>query len=79
MTSKKESAPAPYLDLDELDYFTFGHVDWESQLKSARVSLRLPPAMLAALKQRAAECGTPYHRLIRQAIERIIEDVRNKP
>lgn len=76
MTSEKE--PAPYLDLDELDYFTFGHVDWESQAKSARLTLRLPPAMLAALRERATERGIPCPRLIRQAIERIIEDARNQ-
>jgi predicted DNA binding CopG/RHH family protein len=71
-----DKEPAPYLDLEELDYFTFGRIAWEAQPKTARVSLRLPPAMLAALRERAAERGISCQRLIRESIQRTIEEGR---
>jgi predicted DNA binding CopG/RHH family protein len=72
--------PAPDFDLDfeEPDYFAFGRISWESKTKSARVGLRLPPEMLAAVKERAAERGVPYQRLIREAIQRLLEETRAK-
>ncbi len=40
--------------------------------KTARVNMRLPEALMDAVKNRAAERGIPYQRLIREAIERAV-------
>ena len=40
---------------------------------TARVNMRLPQSLMAALKAKAAERGIPYQRLIREAIERAVK------
>ena len=37
--------------------------------KTARVNMRLPEALLAAVKKRAKREGIPYQRLMRQIVE----------
>jgi predicted DNA binding CopG/RHH family protein len=56
-------------DLSGLDYDQFKPLTWEAEPKTARVNMRLPAALLSAVKARAAERGIPYQRLIREAIE----------
>ena len=56
-------------DLSDLDYGQFKPLSWETEAKSARVNMRLPDALLAEVKTRAAKRGIPYQRLIREAIE----------
>ena len=57
-------------DLSDLDYSQFKPLTWETSPKSARVNMRLPEALMQALKARAAKRGIPYQRLIREALER---------
>lgn len=42
---------------------------FEFERKTARVSMRLPEALLDAVKARARARGIPYQRLIREALE----------
>lgn len=59
-------------DLSEYDFSGFQPVRFEFQKKAARVTMRLPEALLAALKERARQRGIPYQRLIREALERAV-------
>jgi predicted DNA binding CopG/RHH family protein len=57
-------------DLSDLDFSQFKPVRFEFENKSARVNMRLPESLLAAVKKRAEKRGIPYQRLIREALER---------
>jgi predicted DNA binding CopG/RHH family protein len=57
-------------DLSDLDFRQFRPVNWEAQPKTARVNMRLPEGLIAAVKAKAAARGVPYQRLIREALER---------
>jgi predicted DNA binding CopG/RHH family protein len=57
-------------DLSDLDFSQFKRMVWDTAPKSARVNMRLPQPLPAAVKARAAERGIPYQRLIREALER---------
>lgn len=57
-------------DLSDLDFSQFKPVRFEFENKSARVNMRLPESLLAAVKKRAQKRGIPYQRLIREALER---------
>jgi predicted DNA binding CopG/RHH family protein len=59
-------------DLSEYDFSEFQPVRFEFQKKAARVTMRLPEALLAALKEKARQRGIPYQRLIREALERAV-------
>ncbi len=72
MTSDDEAEAFLAKDLSDLDYARFKPLTWEAEPKTARVNMRLPESLMAALKARAAERGIPYQRLIRQAIERAV-------
>jgi len=60
-------------DLSDLDFSVFKRVNWEAQPKTARVNMRLPEGLFAAVKAKAAARGVPYQRLIREALEREVK------
>ena len=70
MTTDAEAEAFLAKDLSTLDFTQFKPLTWEASPKSARVNLRLPEALMQALKARAAKRGIPYQRLIREALER---------
>ncbi len=72
MTTDAEAEALLDQDLAELDFAAFRPLDWERQPKSARITMRVPEALVAALKAKAAARGIPYQRLIREAIERAV-------
>ena len=72
MTTDEEAEAFLEQDLSDLDFTRFVPLDWERHLKTARVTMRLPQALLDALKAKAAERGIPYQRLIREAIEKAL-------
>jgi len=72
MTTDEEAEAFLEQDLSDLDLSQFVPFDWERQFKTARVTMRLPQALLDALKAKAAERGIPYQRLIREAIEKAL-------
>lgn len=70
MTTDEEAEAFLDQDLSDLDLSQFKPLTWESAPKSARINMRLPEALMEALKARAAKRGIPYQRLIREALER---------
>jgi predicted DNA binding CopG/RHH family protein len=59
-------------DLTEYDLSVMRPVRFEFQPKSERVNMRLPKALLDAIKEAAADAGVPYQRFIRRALEAAI-------
>ena len=57
-------------DLSDLDFGRFRRINWEAEPKTARITMRLPEGLMAALKARAKARGIPYQRLMREALER---------
>jgi predicted DNA binding CopG/RHH family protein len=47
-------------------------IRFEFALKSARLNMRLPEDVLAAVKHAATESGLPYRRCIHQWLERAL-------
>jgi len=70
MTTDTEAEAFLGQDLSDLDFADFRAVNWELLPKTARINMRLPAPLMAALKARAAARGIPYQRLIREALER---------
>lgn len=56
-------------DLTEFDLSDLKPVRFEFAAKGARVNMRLPEGLLAAVKASAEREGIPYQRFIRQALE----------
>src|SRR5262245_34967620 len=86
MSKKKSLKPIPQLnndeaaerfvdeaDLSEYDLSAFKPTHFEFEKKDSIVNLRLPRALLAALKAKAAKRGIPYQRLIREGMEKVLE------
>jgi predicted DNA binding CopG/RHH family protein len=71
MTTDEEAEAFLAQDLSTL-FSQFKPLTWETSPKSARLTMRLPEPLLAALKAKAAERGIPYQRLIREALERAL-------
>lgn len=61
-------------DLTRFDLSRFRSMNFEFEKKTARVNMRLPEPLLRAVKAKAQTQGIPYQRLIREAIERALED-----
>ena len=59
-------------NLAEYDLTGFRPVRFEFQPKTAKVNMRLPEALLDAVKARAAARGVPYQRFIRETLERAV-------
>jgi predicted DNA binding CopG/RHH family protein len=56
-------------DLTEFDWSDMKPMRFEFAAKDARINMRLPADLLAALKQRAAQERMPYQRFIHRALE----------
>src|SRR6202521_3664587 len=56
-------------DLSKNDLFGLRPVQFEFEKKSAQLNMRVPKAMLEAVKKRSAVRGIPYTRFIREAVE----------
>ena len=72
MTTDEEAEAFLAQDLSALDPAQFKPLPQETSPKSARLNMRLPEPLLAALKAKAAERSIPYQRLIREALERAL-------
>ena len=57
-------------DLSDLDFGQFKPAHFEFEKKAAQLNMRLPRALLDAVKARAKARGIPYTRLIRELLER---------
>jgi predicted DNA binding CopG/RHH family protein len=56
-------------DLSDLDFSQFKPFRFEFSPKAAQLNMRLPEALLDAVKTKAKEQGIPYTRYIRQLLE----------
>ena len=72
MTTDEEAEDFLDQDLSDLDFSQFQPLDWERMPKTARITMRVPEALVTALKARAKERGIPYQRLVREAIEKAV-------
>ena len=61
-------------DLSGLDFSQFQPVRFEFEKKEEQVNMRMPTALLKAVKERARARGIPYTRLIRETIERAMNE-----
>ena len=59
-------------DLSGYELKSMKPVRFEFTRKDARVNMRMPEALLSAVKEKADRAGIPYQRFIRQALERAI-------
>jgi predicted DNA binding CopG/RHH family protein len=59
-------------DLTKYDLSGARPVRFEFEKKEARVNMRIPEPLLAAVRTRASERGIPYQRFIREVLERAV-------
>jgi predicted DNA binding CopG/RHH family protein len=72
LTTDEEAEAFLEQDLSDLDFSQFKRVRFEFEKKAARVNMRLPESLLAAVKARAKARGIPYQRFIREALEQAV-------
>ena len=72
LTTDEEAEAFLEQDLSDLDFSQFKPVRFEFARKDARVNMRLPEPLLAAVKTRAKARGIPYQRFIREALEQAV-------
>jgi predicted DNA binding CopG/RHH family protein len=63
-------------DLSDLDFSQFKPTRFEFERKAGRLNMRLPEALLDAVKTRARQRGIPFTRYIRELIERDLAPTR---
>lgn len=61
-------------NLTEYDLSGFSPMRFEFEKKAARINMRLPESLLAAVKWRAKARGIPYQRFIREAVEKALDE-----
>ena len=68
---KTDKAAEEFLaqDLSDLDFAQFKPVRFEFEKKDGQINMRVPKALLAAVKAQAKARGIPYTRLIRETLE----------
>jgi predicted DNA binding CopG/RHH family protein len=59
-------------DLTEYDLSVMKPFKFEFEKKEARVNMRLPNSLLAAVKDKAQQRGIPYQRFIRETLENAV-------
>jgi predicted DNA binding CopG/RHH family protein len=59
-------------DLTAFNLSAMKPLRFEFALKEARINMRLPTNLLAAIKAAATKAGVPYQRFIRHALEEAI-------
>ena len=77
---KTDAAASAFLaeDLSDLDFTQFKPVRFEIQKKNAQINMRVPKALLDAVKRQSAARGIPYTRFIRDVLETALA-TRGKP
>ena len=68
-TNKEAEQFVDKADLSSYDLSGLTPVKFEFEKKSAQLNMRVPKALLEAVKQRSAVRGIPYTRFIREAVE----------
>jgi len=63
-------------DLSDLDFSQFKPMRFEIAKKEAALNMRIPRALLDAVKAKAASKGVPYGRYVRMLIEADVSKTR---
>ncbi len=63
-------------DLSDLDFSQFKPFRFEFENKTARVNMRMPQSQIDAVKAEAKKRGMPYQRLMRELVQRGLEDLK---
>ncbi len=71
-TDREAEAFVASANLTEYDLSGAKPVRFEFEKKEARVNMRIPDSLLAAVRTRAGERGIPYQRFIREVLERAV-------
>ena len=71
-TSDEQAEAFLEQDLSDLDFSEFKPTRFEFQKKTAQINMRIPKALLEAVKRRSAARGIPYTRFIREALEQAL-------
>jgi len=71
-TDREAEAFVENANLAEYDLSEMKPMRFEFARKEARINMRLPSELLAAVKRAAEKRGVPYQRFVRQALERAI-------
>lgn len=66
-------------DLSQYDLSGFKPMHFEIEPKSAVLNIRLPAALLKALKSRAKDKGIPYTRYVRMLLETDVQHGKRRP
>jgi predicted DNA binding CopG/RHH family protein len=69
MTTDRQAKAFLAKDLSDLEFSQFKPARFEFDAKSGQLNMRLPEALLDAIKQRAAARGIPYTKFVRQVLE----------
>lgn len=72
-TDEEAEAFVDTADLTQFDLNGFVPTRYEFAAKSANISMRVPQALLDALKEAAKRDGVPYQRYIRRALEQALQ------
>jgi predicted DNA binding CopG/RHH family protein len=75
-TDRQAEAFVASSDLTQYDLAGFRPIQFEFEKKSARINMRLPESLLAAVKRSASSRGVPYQRFIREALEKAVAQSR---
>ncbi len=79
---KSDEEAEAFLDQDLTDYLdldTFTAVRFEFLPKTKKVNLRVPEALLEAVRQQAQQEGISYQKYIRRAVEKFLVADRHPP
>lgn len=66
-------------DLAEFDLSGFEPMSFEFAKKEAALNMRIPSALLEAVKAKAAKKGVPYTRYVRMLLEADVAQTGSKP
>jgi predicted DNA binding CopG/RHH family protein len=69
LTTDEETEAFLDQDQSDLDFSQFKAVHFEFESKAAQLNMRLPPALLEAVKERARARGIPHMRFVREALQ----------
>jgi predicted DNA binding CopG/RHH family protein len=72
LKSDKEAEAFLAQDLSNLDFPQFKPVRFEFEKKEEQINMRVPKALLAAVKAHAKARGIPYTRFIRETLEQAV-------
>ena len=75
-TDRQAEAFVANSDLTKYNLSNMRPVQFEFEKKSARINMRLPETLLAAVKRRASSRNIPYQRFIREALEKAVAQSR---